>query len=72
VKQYEAKGSLLLGGAFNPPTEGATIIFRATRSDVEEFAKNDPYVTSGLVAEWTIKEWTVLAGLDYKGPRPTL
>jgi hypothetical protein len=29
---------------------------------VEAFAKADPYVTSGAVTRWYIREWTTVAG----------
>ena len=51
---------LLLAGA---PVDGAAIVFRAeNRAMIEEFAQNDPYVTNGIVTDWFIREWTVVAG----------
>jgi uncharacterized protein YciI len=29
----------------------------ATREAAEEFARVDPFVTNGIVATWTIREW---------------
>ena len=28
----------------------------------EEFAKGDPYVLNGLVARWTVREWSTAVG----------
>lgn len=60
-KQYEKKG-LMLGGAFNPP-EGGMLVFRTEdKALVEEFVREDPYVTQGLVTWSDIKEWNVVVG----------
>jgi uncharacterized protein YciI len=57
------RGELLLGGAFSDPVDMALLIFRvADASFVEEFARHDPYVTSGLVTSWKIRPWTVVVG----------
>jgi uncharacterized protein YciI len=57
------RGELLLGGAFNDPVDMALLIFRvADASIVEDFARHDPYVTSGLVTSWKIRPWTVVVG----------
>jgi len=28
----------------------------------EDFVKRDPYVSNGLITEWTIREWNVVIG----------
>jgi uncharacterized protein YciI len=57
------RGELLLAGAFTEPADRALLVFRAAdRSVVEEFARNDPYVTSGLVTRWEIRPWAVVIG----------
>lgn len=57
------RGELLLGGAFTDPVDTALLIFRAEdRSIVEAFARDDPYVTNGLVTEWDVREWNVVVG----------
>ena len=33
-------------------------------STVENFARRDPYVTSGLVRKWEVRTWTVVIGND--------
>ena len=55
------RGELLLAGALTDPTDRALLVFRtADRSTVEEFARNDPYVTNGLVARWEVRPWAVV------------
>jgi uncharacterized protein YciI len=64
AEQAHRKGQLLLGGAFNPP-DGALLVFRTDRqSEVEEFAKNDPYVINGLIKAWRVREWKVAIGSE--------
>ena len=55
-------GRLVLAGALKP-AGGALLIFRAEDvREVEAFATNDPYVTSGLVTGWRVREWVVVIG----------
>lgn len=57
------KGELVLGGALANPMDGAVLLFRGETPEVaERFAKSDPYVTSGTVKRWYIREWTTVAG----------
>jgi uncharacterized protein YciI len=57
------RGELLLGGAFDDPVDTALLIFRvADASIVDDFARHDPYVTSGLVTSWKIRPWIVVVG----------
>jgi len=45
------------------PADRALLVFRVPdRSIVEDFARNDPYVTNGLVTRWEIRPWTVVIG----------
>jgi uncharacterized protein YciI len=62
------RGELLMGGAFSDPADRALLVFRASdRSVVEEFVRNDPYVTHGLVTRWEIRPWAVVIGGDGEG-----
>ncbi len=57
------RGELVLGGALNNPVDGAVLLFKADSPKVaEEFAKNDPYVISGAVKRWYVREWTTVVG----------
>jgi uncharacterized protein YciI len=58
-----ARGELLLAGAFADPTDRALLVFRAPQqSVVEDFARHDPYVIHGLVTRWEVRAWTVVIG----------
>jgi uncharacterized protein YciI len=60
---------LLLAGALTEPTDGALLIFWTTgREVVEEFARNDPYVRSGLVTRWEVRSWAVVIGNAPEAP----
>jgi hypothetical protein len=56
-----AKGDIVMAGAFNDPLDGAALVFR-TREAAEAFVKVDPYVSSGLVTGWRVREWNVVIG----------
>jgi uncharacterized protein YciI len=57
------RGELVLAGALADPADQAVLVFKADDAGVaEEFARNDPYVKQGLVASWTVRQWTVVIG----------
>src|SRR5436190_7666655 len=63
------RGELVLGGALANPVDGAVLLFRGDSPEVaEKFAKADPYVTSGAVKRWYVREWTTVAGQDAATP----
>ncbi|MGA2651708.1 MAG: YciI-like protein [Terracidiphilus sp.] len=63
------RGELLLGGALANPVDGAVLLFKGDSPKVaEEFARADPYVTSGLVKRWYVREWTTVAGEGAAAP----
>ena len=66
ISKYVDDGRCKLGGAFaDNNVDGALIIFQCDDiSQVEDFAKNDPYVLNGLVTNYRVRPWTVVAG-DY-------
>ena len=53
--QFVKAGKVLGIGPFAIPGQGAMAIF-TDKESAEEFVKNDPFVTEGLVT-YTIKEW---------------
>jgi uncharacterized protein YciI len=66
-----ARGELLLGGAFADPVDGGALFFAApSKSVVEQFAKDDPYVNGGLVTKWVVREWTTVVGEGAANPLP--
>ncbi|SDQ55701.1 hypothetical protein SAMN05443245_1827 [Paraburkholderia fungorum] len=57
------RGELLLGGALADPVDGAVLLFKGdSPAAAEAFARADPYVRSGLVGSWRVREWTTVAG----------
>jgi len=54
-------GSLVLGGAYSDPADGALLVFREAGA-AERFAAADPYVRNGLVTHWRVRAWTVVVG----------
>jgi hypothetical protein len=49
------------------------VLFKGDSPEVaEKFAKADPYVTSGIVKRWHVREWTTVAGENAAMPvRPS-
>ena len=66
-----ARGELILGGALANPPDQAILLFRGTTPQAAEaFARDDPYVVSGLVRQWRVREWTTVVGRDAESPLP--
>ena len=60
IDAAHGNGTLVLAGALKPT--GALLVFRADSAAVAEaFARQDPYVLNGLVSDWRVREWTVVA-----------
>jgi uncharacterized protein YciI len=56
-QQFHAQGTLLMVGPFtDEPAGGAMAIF-TKRDAAEAFVAADPFVSNGIVARWTIREW---------------
>ncbi len=67
--QASERGELVLGGALSNPVDGAVLLFRGDSPEVaERFAQADPYVTSGAVKRWHVREWKTVAGEDAATP----
>jgi uncharacterized protein YciI len=65
------RGELVLGGAFADPVDGAVLLFSGPSPDlVEKFAREDPYVTGGLVTAWKVRAWTTVIGDGAANPLP--
>ncbi len=63
------RGELVLGGALANPVDGAVLLFRGDSPEVaEKFARADPYVTSGAVKRWYVREWRTVAGEEAAMP----
>ena len=67
AKDAEARGELVLGGAYSDPADTALLIWRGEdASAAENFVANDPYVKNGLIARWEIRPWTVVIGTAFE------
>jgi uncharacterized protein len=67
--QASNRGELVLGGALANPVDGAVLLFKGDSAEIaENFAKNDPYVTSGAVKRWYVREWNTVAGKNASTP----
>lgn len=63
INQAQERGELVMAGALAEPADGAVLIFKGDSPQAaEDFAKNDPYVKNGLIKEWQVRQWTVVAG----------
>jgi uncharacterized protein YciI len=59
---YE-RGEIVVAGPLADPVDGAVLMFAGEdRSVAEDFARADPYVASGMVARWHVREWTTVIG----------
>ncbi len=57
------RGEIVVAGALADPVDGAVLMFAGDdKSVAEEFARADPYVLNGLVANWRVREWTTVVG----------
>ncbi len=56
-RSFSADGTLLMIGPFaDEPAGGAMGVF-TSRGAAEDFVARDPFVASGLVSKWTVREW---------------
>jgi uncharacterized protein len=53
-------GRIVIAGPLGDPPHGAAIVFK-DKSAAEAFAGADPYVKGGLVTNWHVDIWTVVA-----------
>lgn len=63
------RGELVLAGAFTDAPAGSAMLFKGDSPEAaERFAKNDPYVTGGLVTQWRVRPWTTVVGTQAAMP----
>jgi uncharacterized protein len=63
------RGELVLGGAYAEPADGGLLLFKGDSPDVaRRFAEADPYVQSGIVKRWWVREWTTVVGPIAEAP----
>jgi uncharacterized protein YciI len=59
----QARGELVLGGAYADPADGAALLFNCDSPDVpQRFAEADPYFKNGLVKRYVVRSWTTVVG----------
>lgn len=65
AREAHDRRTLLYAGALADPLDGALFVFSTDdRTVVEDFARDDPYVTEGLVTAWRVRPWSVVVGRD--------
>ena len=64
--QFAREGSLVMGGAFESPKDGAMIVFNE-KAAAYRFAKADPYVKEGIVTKHRIREYSSVNFWDADG-----
>ncbi|MGK2964252.1 MAG: YciI family protein [Tepidiformaceae bacterium] len=63
LREYEARGEVVMAGAFANPLDGAAIVFNVEdAAQVEAFVAVDPFAINGVVRSWKVREWTVVLG----------
>lgn len=64
------RGELLLGGPLDEPLNGdQALLFQSqSRSDVERFVNDDPYVVNGIVVQWDVRTWHTVVGKNAAEP----
>jgi uncharacterized protein YciI len=54
-------GRIVMAGPLGDPPTGALIVFTEDGAEAAEaFARLDPYVTGGVVAEWRVVAWQLV------------
>jgi uncharacterized protein len=67
--QAAERGDIVLAGALDAPADRAMLLFNTESPEtVEKFARNDPYVVSGLVERWSVRKWNTVVGNDAATP----
>ena len=60
IRAAKDDGRILMAGPLGDPPHGAAIVF-TDRASAEAFPESDPYVTNGLVTDWQVDSWAVVA-----------
>jgi uncharacterized protein YciI len=69
AREAHARGELVLAGALADPANGALLVFQGeSPAAAEAFARQDPYVTNGLITGWKVRPWTVVVGNEPPAP----
>jgi uncharacterized protein YciI len=57
LKEFQARGVLLMAGTLQEPMDGAAIAVFTSREAAVEFVEGDPFVLNGVVATWDVRAW---------------
>jgi uncharacterized protein YciI len=60
IRAGKDDGRIVMAGPLGDPPHGAVIVFR-DQAVAEAFAQADPYVINGLVTNWRVDLWAVVA-----------
>ena len=62
IRAAVEEGRMRMAGALGDPPTGAALVFADVGEDaIAEFAAGDPYVRAGLVTDWRVVPWSVVA-----------
>ena len=62
AKDMAAASKIVMAGALTDPVDGAIFVFKnVTKDEIEAFVRKDPYVINGLVPEYQIRPYMVVA-----------
>src|SRR5438045_5554382 len=58
-KELHGKGVLLMAGAFldKPDEPLSTMAVVSSHEAAEEYLQDDPFYTSGMMSQWSIRQW---------------
>lgn len=60
IRAAKDDGRVVMAGPLGDPPHGAVIVFK-DQAVAEAFAQADAYVTNGLVTNWRVDSWAVVA-----------
>ena len=60
IRAAKDDGRIVMAGPLGDPPHGAAIVFK-DRAAAEAFAQADPYVQNGVVTEWHVDSWALVA-----------
>ena len=60
LREFHARGALLMVGTFGDPQKQGSMGIFPTRAAAEAFVDGDPFVLHGVVRRWEIREWNEL------------
>jgi uncharacterized protein YciI len=61
LERIRADDRIVMAGALGDPPHGAAIVFAGVDPEaIEAFAREDPYVTAGLVTSRRVERWNLI------------